>query len=61
MLASPVATATENGLKLSVVAPMAEQQQRARTNEERHYYALNARAWRILAPFYDTIHLPALI
>jgi hypothetical protein len=40
-----------NGLKLSVVPPMAEQQQRARTDEERHYYALNAKAWRILAPF----------
>ena len=36
---------------------MAEQQ-RARTDEERHYYALNAKAWRILAPFYDTIVFP---
>ncbi len=37
---------------------MAEQQQRARTEEERHYYALNAKAWRILAPFYDAIVFP---
>jgi ubiquinone/menaquinone biosynthesis C-methylase UbiE len=36
---------------------MAEQQ-RARTEEERHYYALNAKAWRLLAPFYDTIVFP---
>jgi ubiquinone/menaquinone biosynthesis C-methylase UbiE len=46
------------GLKPSVVARMAEQQQRARTDEERHYYALNAKAWRLLAPFYDTIVFP---
>ena len=37
---------------------MAEQQPCARTDEERHYYALNAKVWRILAPFYDTIVLP---
>ena len=37
---------------------MAEERQRARTDEERHYYALNAKAWRILAPFYDTIVFP---
>ena len=37
---------------------MVEQQQRAQTDEERHYYALNAKAWRILAPFYDTIVFP---
>jgi len=36
---------------------MAEQQ-RARTDEERHYYALNAKAWRLLAPFYDMIVFP---
>ena len=34
------------------------QQQRGRTEEERHYYALNAKAWRILAPFYDAIVFP---
>jgi pyruvate-formate lyase-activating enzyme len=28
---------------------------RARTEEERHYYALMEKAWRILAPFYDAI------
>ena len=44
---------------MSLVATMAEQQQqRARTDEERHYYALNAKVWRILAPFYDTIAFP---
>lgn len=35
-----------------------QQQQRTRTDEERHYYALNAKAWRFLAPFYDTIVFP---
>lgn len=30
----------------------------ARTDEERHYYALNAKAWRLLAPFYDAIVFP---
>lgn len=28
------------------------------TDEERHYYALNAKAWRVLAPFYDAIVFP---
>ena len=37
---------------------MAEERQRGRTDEEQHYYALNAKAWRILAPFYDTIVFP---
>jgi demethylmenaquinone methyltransferase/2-methoxy-6-polyprenyl-1,4-benzoquinol methylase len=35
-----------------------EQLKRARTDEERRYYALNARAWPIVAPFYDVIVLP---
>jgi len=32
--------------------------QRARTHEEQRYYALNTKAWRLLAPFYDTIVFP---
>lgn len=32
--------------------------QLARTDEERHYYALNAKAWRLLAPIYDAIVFP---
>lgn len=28
------------------------------TEEERHYYALMAMAWRLLAPFYDVISFP---
>lgn len=31
---------------------------RARTEEERHYYALMEKAWHILAPFYDAIVFP---
>ncbi len=30
----------------------------ARTDEERHYYAFNARAWRLLAPIYDVLVFP---
>lgn len=31
---------------------------RGRTEEERHYYALMDKAWRVLAPFYDAIVFP---
>ena len=31
---------------------------RGRTDEERHYYRLMDKAWRILAPFYDAIVFP---
>jgi 2-polyprenyl-3-methyl-5-hydroxy-6-metoxy-1,4-benzoquinol methylase len=53
-----MSSVTRNRASAVGVARMAEQQQRARTDEERHYYALNAKAWRLLAPFYDPIVFP---
>lgn len=50
-------TGSGSGIACLDLWAMAVQAQ-TRTDEERHYYALNAKVWRLVAPVYDAIVFP---